>query len=160
MAPAWFKTGNHTIVGPMLPTALCPLCVSLLGAYCLTVILRALYTMKYKAWTQNNRPISVSVVASIGARGAECLPWQPKKVSKIWKKEEKIGKKRRKIEKKEEQSGRKGQNRDVFFTLPLLTNKAGYATDIGLKFSSLLFFSFSFSFFLLFPFSFLFLLCK
>ena len=43
---AWFKTGNHTIVGPMLPTALCPLCVGVLGAYCLTVILRA-YTMTY-----------------------------------------------------------------------------------------------------------------
>ena len=41
VALAWFKTGNHTIVGPMLPTALCPLCVGLLGAYCLTVILRA-----------------------------------------------------------------------------------------------------------------------
>ena len=44
----------------MLPTALCPLCVGLLGAYCLTVILRALYTLMYKAQTRNNRPISVS----------------------------------------------------------------------------------------------------
>ena len=43
MALSWFKTGNHTIVGPMLPTALGPLCVGLLGAYCLTVILKALY---------------------------------------------------------------------------------------------------------------------
>ena len=60
MALAWFKTGNHTIVGSMLPTALCPLCVGLLGAYCLTVILRALYTLMYKAQTRNNRPISVS----------------------------------------------------------------------------------------------------
>ena len=33
-----------------------------------------------------------------------------------------------KIKKKEEKSGRKGQNREGSFTLPLLTNRAGYAT--------------------------------
>ena len=40
----------------------------------------------------------------------------------------KIGKKRGKIGKKEEKSGRKGKNRDSSFTLPLLTDRAGYAT--------------------------------
>ena len=64
-------------------------------------------------------------------KGAECPPWQWKKMSKIRKKREKIGKKRGKIKKnqgKEEKSGRKGQNREGSFTLPLLTDRAGYAT--------------------------------
>ena len=54
-----------------------------------------------------------SGVPSIGARG-RVPPLTVKKLSKIGKKEEKLG--------------RKGQNREGSFTLPLLTNRAGYAT--------------------------------
>ena len=68
-----------------------------------------------------------SGVASIGARGDRVPPLTVKIVSKKgknWEKERKIGKN----QEKEEKSGRKGQNRDGSFTLPLLTNRAGYAT--------------------------------
>ena len=40
----------------------------------------------------------------------------------------KIRKKRGKIRKREEKSGRKGKNREGSFTLPLLTDRAGFAT--------------------------------
>ena len=56
-----------------------------------------------------------------------------KKLSKIGKRGEKSGKreeKSRKNREKEEKSGRKGQNREDSFTLPLLTNRAGDATVI------------------------------
>ena len=46
------------------------------------------------------------------------------KNQEIWRKRGKI----RKYRKKEEKSGRKCQNREGSFTLPLLTNRAGYAT--------------------------------
>ena len=42
---------------------------------------------------------------------------------------EKFAKKREKIGKKRKKSGRKGKNRESSFTLPLLTDRAGYATD-------------------------------
>ena len=42
-----------------------------------------------------------------------------------------IGEKREQIRKKEEKSGRKGKNREGSFTLPLLTDRAGYATGTG-----------------------------
>ena len=48
---------------------------------------------------------------------------------KIAKNREKSGKNQEKIRKKEEKLGRKGKNREVSFTLPLLTDRAGYATD-------------------------------
>ena len=48
----------------------------------------------------------------------------------------KIGKRVGKIRKKEEKSGRKGKNWEGSFTLPLLTDRAGYAT--GVKWFSLL----------------------
>ena len=63
----------------------------------------------------------VSGVASIGA-----VP--PLTAKKKWSK---IGKKRGKIGKKSRKRGKirkKGQNREGSFTLPLLTNRAGYAT--------------------------------
>ena len=41
----------------------------------------------------------------------------------------KLRKRREKIRKKEEESGRKGNNREGYFTLPLLTDRAGYATS-------------------------------
>ena len=50
------------------------------------------------------------------------------KLPKIGKNPEKIEKNSGKIGKKEEKSGRKGKNRDSSFTLPLLTDRAGYAT--------------------------------
>ena len=43
---------------------------------------------------------------------------------------EKFAKNRGKSGKKEEKSGRKSKNREVSFTLPLLTDRAGYATAI------------------------------
>ena len=42
---------------------------------------------------------------------------------------QKSGEKSGKIGKKEEKSGRKGKNREVSFTLPLLTDRADYATE-------------------------------
>ena len=56
-----------------------------------------------------------------GCKGAWCHPWQRKKMPKI-------GKKKEKSRKKEEKSGRKGKNREGFFTLLLLADRAGYAT--------------------------------
>ena len=50
-------------------------------------------------------------------KGTECLP-DSKKSAKNWGK----------IKKKEEKSWRKGKNREGSFTLPLLTDWAGYAT--------------------------------
>ena len=73
----------------------------------------------------------LSGVASSGGKGAEC-PLTAKKLSKIGKKREKSGKRQEKSGKnqeKEEKSGRKSQNREASFTLPLLTNRAGYATE-------------------------------
>ena len=51
-------------------------------------------------------------------------------MSKIGKTREKSGKERKIGEnlEKEEKLGRKGQNQEGSFTLPLLTNRAGYAT--------------------------------
>ena len=60
---------------------------------------------------------SISGVATGVARGADCHPWQ----RKICQKSGKIGE-------KEEKSGRKGKNREGSFTLPLLTDRSGYAT--------------------------------
>ena len=70
-----------------------------------------------------------SGVATGVARGAECHPWQ-QKFAKNREKSKKIGKNRE----KEEKSGRKGKNREASFTLPLLTDKAGYATEFYLLF--------------------------
>ena len=67
-----------------------------------------------------------------GKRGQSVTPVS-ENLPRIWKKREKIrknrGKKSGKIGKKEEKSGRKGKNWEVSFTLPLLTDRAGYATD-------------------------------
>ena len=48
---------------------------------------------------------------------------------KFAKNREKEGKNQEKSGKKEEKSGRKGKNREGSFTLPLLTDRAYYATD-------------------------------
>ena len=62
------------------------------------------------------------VCTPLGARGAECHPWQRKNCQKSGKKSEKIGE-------KEEKSGRKGKNREgSFIWRSLLTDRAGYAT--------------------------------
>ena len=65
-----------------------------------------------------------SGVATGGARGSRVQPLIAKNLPKIGKKRGKI----RKNQKKEEKSGRKGKNREGSFTLPLLTDRAGYAT--------------------------------
>ena len=73
-----------------------------------------------------------------GGKGGRVPPLTVKKLPKIRKNKEKSGKTRKnqeeraKIRKKEEKSGRKGKNQEVSFTLPLLTHRAGYATDIML----------------------------
>ena len=56
-----------------------------------------------------------------------------KNQEKIGKKRGKIGKNQEKIGKKEEKSGRKGKKREDSFTLPLLTERAGYATALFLN---------------------------
>ena len=76
--------------------------------------------------------MQISCVATGGAQVAECHPWQRKICQKSGKKREKSGK----IKKKEEKSGRKGKNWEGSFTLPLLTDRAGYATDANLSFIS------------------------
>ena len=68
-------------------------------------------------------------VATGVARGGRAPTLTVKNWPKIGKKGGKIRKNRRKIGKKEEKSGRKGKNREVSFTLPLLTDRAGYASD-------------------------------
>ena len=47
------------------------------------------------------------------------------KAGKNWEKTGKIGE-------KEEKSGRKGKIHEISYTLPLLTDRAGYTTDVGL----------------------------
>ena len=87
------------------------------------------------------RRCSGSGIATGVARGAECHPWQLKNCQKSGKNQEKSGKsqekwgknqgnreKIRKNREKEEKSGRKGKNREISFTLPLLTDRSGYAT--------------------------------
>ena len=58
-------------------------------------------------------------------QGWQSATLDSKKFAKNWEKE---GKKSGNIGKKEEKSGRKGKNREGSFTLPLLTDRAGYAT--------------------------------
>ena len=73
--------------------------------------------------------IEISGVASIGARG-QSAPLDSEKFSKLGKKRKKSGKREEKSGKnreKEEKSGRKGQNREGSFNLPLLTNRVCYA---------------------------------
>ena len=65
-----------------------------------------------------------SGVATGGSRG-RVPPLTAKNLPKIWKKREKI----RKNREREEESGRKGKNREGSFTLPLLTDRAGYDTN-------------------------------
>ena len=50
------------------------------------------------------------------------LPLTANNLPKIWKNQEKN-------REKEDKSGRKGKNQEVSFTLPLLTDRAGYATE-------------------------------
>ena len=60
--------------------------------------------------------------------GGRVPPLTAKKIAKNWEKE---GKNQEKSGKQVEKLGRKGKNREGSFTLPLLTDKAGYATDNG-----------------------------
>ena len=59
---------------------------------------------------------------AIGGQGGAEYPPDSEKFAKNWEKEGKN-------QEKEEKSGRKGKNREGSFTLPLLTDRAGYATD-------------------------------
>ena len=68
-----------------------------------------------------------------GKGGAEC-PLDREKFAKNQEKEGKSGEKREKIRKKEEKLGRKGKNWEGSFTLPLLTDKGGYATVFDAKY--------------------------
>ena len=75
-------------------------------------------------------PVAVAMdsdVATRGPWGVECHPWQ----RKICQKSGKRGKNQGKSGKKRKKSGRKGKNQEVSFTLPLLTDRAGYATGRG-----------------------------
>ena len=65
-----------------------------------------------------------------GGKGDRVPPWQrKKKCQQSGKREKKSGKWGGQIRGKEEKSGRKGKNREGSFSLPLLTDRAGYATD-------------------------------
>ena len=71
-----------------------------------------------------------SGIATGVARGAVCHTWQQKICQKSRKRREKswkIGKKSGKIGEKKEKSERNDKNREISFTLPLLTDRAGYA---------------------------------
>ena len=63
-----------------------------------------------------------------GWQGGQSATPDSEKMPKVGEDQEKIGENSGKIGKKEEKLGRKGKNRDVSFTLPLLTSRAGYAT--------------------------------
>ena len=71
--------------------------------------------------------MSRSGVAIGGAWGGRVPPLTAKKLPKIGEKRGKSGKIGRKEKKK---SGRKGKNREGPFTLPLLRDRTGYATDV------------------------------
>ena len=58
-----------------------------------------------------------------GGKGGRVPPLTAKKLLKIRENQEKSGK-------THEKSGRKGKNREISFTLPLLTDRAGYATAL------------------------------
>ena len=75
-------------------------------------------------WVQSEVSQGSGVATGV-ARGAECqIGKNWKKIKKNREKEEKSGKN----QEKEEKSGRNGNNREISFTLPLLTDRAGYAT--------------------------------
>ena len=63
----------------------------------------------------------------LGGKGQSATP-DNEKIAKNRENSGKIGKKSGKIGEKEEKSGRKGKNREVSFPLPLLTDRASYAT--------------------------------
>ena len=63
-----------------------------------------------------------------GGKGSRVPPLTAKFCQKSGGNQKKSGKNQEKSGKKEEKSGRKGKNWEVSFTLPLLTDKAGYAT--------------------------------
>ena len=67
----------------------------------------------------------LTVAQPLGVKGGRVPPLTGKNLQKIGEKREKI----RKNWKKEEESGRKGNNRECSFTLPLLTDRAGYTTS-------------------------------
>ena len=58
----------------------------------------------------------------------------PPLTEKNCQKSGKKGKNQEKSGKKEEKLGRKGKNREGSFTLPLLTDRAGYATIVYIAF--------------------------
>ena len=60
------------------------------------------------------------MVWPLGVKGGRVPPLTAKTFAKNQEKEGK----------NQEKSGRKGNNREGSFTLPLLTNRAGYATEI------------------------------
>ena len=62
-----------------------------------------------------------------GGKEVECPP-DSERFPKNWEKEGKNQEKSEKIGEKEEKSGRKDKNGEASFTLPLLTDTAGYAT--------------------------------
>ena len=67
---------------------------------------------------------AISGVATGGSRGGQSTTLDSEKIAKNREKRKKSGK----ILKKEEKSGRIGKNLEGSVTLPLLTNRAGYAT--------------------------------
>ena len=93
-----------------------------------TSYIRCLYLFWYKssraAWRACPLRHMHSGVATGVARGSRVPPLTAKNLPKIGENRKKI----RKHEKKKDKSGRKGKNQEVSFTLPLLADRAGYAT--------------------------------
>ena len=67
----------------------------------------------------------LTVVWPLGGQGGQSATLNSEKFAKKSGKREKIRKNRG----KKEESGRKGKNQEGSFTLPLLTDRAGYATS-------------------------------
>ena len=74
---------------------------------------------------------TVAYIATGVAGGQSATP-DSENLPTIGKNQENREKNQEKSGKKEEKSGRKGKNREVSFTLPLLTDRAGYATALRL----------------------------
>ena len=84
------------------------------------IIFKKLISMKMAAMF-----IYLSGVATRGSRGRECPSWHWKNCQKLGKRE-----KIRKKQEKERKNRKKKKNWEGSFTLPLLTDRAGYTTGL------------------------------
>ena len=88
---------------------------------------KSLFSVSKRPMLRVKGVILASAVATGGSRWGRVPPWQRKISKKNREKREKIGKKREKRTNQEE----KAKNREGSSILPLLTDRAGYATDFS-----------------------------